>query len=299
MGLLEMRHRVLLIGLCMLALCWVSADARTWTATELKDAGKDNWIWSDKHFDESLRAKVVEYEDVDEPPEVYRRAKVDYPDAAKVDDKVLEGDVVVSIVVDEHGKVVYAQVEKDSGLNVGFEKAAIEAARKTRWHPGEKDGKRVPVHLLQTQQFRFLTTREGWPISKVGKWDYIAQIGPLLGDSTLAPAQVSSSRTLYNAAEEDTADANEKLPEIKKKATPRYPEKARRMGIEGTVWVEVLVGTDGLVHEALIMKDSGRNVGFEESALLASLESKWKPAYKDDQPVALWIAYKVDFRLQY
>jgi len=86
---------------------------------------------------------------------------------------------------------------------------------------------------------------------------------------------------------------------MKKRSSPHYPDIARKAGIEGSVWVKVLVGTDGKVHEVKVLKESGANVGFEESALASALSGEWKPATSDGKPVALWVAYEVKFKLRH
>jgi len=52
------------------------------------------------------------------------------------------------------------------------------------------------------------------------------------------------------------------------------------------------------VNEAFILKESGADVGFEESALQAALNSEWKPATVDGDPVELWVAYEVEFKFK-
>ncbi len=79
---------------------------------------------------------------------------------------------------------------------------------------------------------------------------------------------------------------------------PKYPEIARKAGIEGTVWVKALVDKSGNVRDAIILKESGANAGFEEAALEAAKQIKWKPAMQNKQPVMLWVSYKVDFKLK-
>ena len=79
---------------------------------------------------------------------------------------------------------------------------------------------------------------------------------------------------------------------------PVYPEIARRAGVEGSVWVRVLIGKDGRVLDAQILRGSDANAGFEEAALRAAKKTIWKPAISGGQPVAVWISYKVEFRLQ-
>jgi TonB family protein len=80
--------------------------------------------------------------------------------------------------------------------------------------------------------------------------------------------------------------------------TPKYPEMARIVGIEGKVYVEVLIDTRGKVCGARIIKDSGANAGFEEAALEAAWKGEWRPAMQNKQPVAVRVSYPVVFKLK-
>ena len=79
---------------------------------------------------------------------------------------------------------------------------------------------------------------------------------------------------------------------------PLYPEMARRAGIEGFVWVNVLLDKKGKVRDVKIKIDSGANAGFEEAAIKAAKQTSWKPAISNGQPVALWVSYKIIFTLR-
>jgi periplasmic protein TonB len=76
---------------------------------------------------------------------------------------------------------------------------------------------------------------------------------------------------------------------------PVWPEMARKAGITGTVWVKVLVDTEGNVRDQIIIKESGANAGFEEAALEAAKKRMYRPAMQNNQPVSVWVAYKVKF----
>jgi protein TonB len=78
---------------------------------------------------------------------------------------------------------------------------------------------------------------------------------------------------------------------------PPYPELARKAGIEGRVWVKALVDKRGKVRDAIIVKESGANAGFEEAALQHAFSITYKPAISNGQPIAVWVTYPVDFRL--
>ena len=80
--------------------------------------------------------------------------------------------------------------------------------------------------------------------------------------------------------------------------TPVYPEMAELTGQSGTVWIRALVDKDGRVRDARIEKSSGANVGFEDAALSAAFKNVYKPAIQNGLPVAVWISFKVEFKLQ-
>jgi TonB family protein len=67
--------------------------------------------------------------------------------------------------------------------------------------------------------------------------------------------------------------------------------------IEGVVKVKVLVDKAGNVRDAMVVKASGANAGFEEAALEAAKKGKWKPAIQNKQPVAVWVSYDIKFNL--
>jgi protein TonB len=79
--------------------------------------------------------------------------------------------------------------------------------------------------------------------------------------------------------------------------SPVYPPMALKAQIEGSVWVKVLVDKTGNVRDAVVVKPSGANAGFEEAALDAAKKGKWKPAIQNKQPVAVWASYEIKFQL--
>jgi len=79
---------------------------------------------------------------------------------------------------------------------------------------------------------------------------------------------------------------------------PKYPDLAQRANIEGTVWVKALVDKEGKVRDVIIVKPSGANAGFEEAAIDAAKLGVWKPAISNGQPIAVWVTYKIEFKLK-
>ncbi len=75
-----------------------------------------------------------------------------------------------------------------------------------------------------------------------------------------------------------------------------YTELARRAGIEGTVTIEALLGKNGDVLEAKVVKGIGG--GLDEIALKAIMDTKFTPGMQRDKPVMVRLSIPVKFRLQ-
>ncbi len=75
-----------------------------------------------------------------------------------------------------------------------------------------------------------------------------------------------------------------------------YTELARRAGIEGTVTIEALLGKNGDVLQAKVIKGIGG--GLDEIALKAIMETKFIPGMQRDKPVMVWLSIPVKFSLQ-
>jgi periplasmic protein TonB len=77
----------------------------------------------------------------------------------------------------------------------------------------------------------------------------------------------------------------------------KYPEIARRAGVEGMVIIQVLIDTRGAVEKTRVVKSLGNN-GCDEAAIEAINKTKWKPALQRDKPVKVWVSIPVQFRLK-
>jgi len=75
---------------------------------------------------------------------------------------------------------------------------------------------------------------------------------------------------------------------------PAYPPWAREAGIEGKVLVRVLVGTDGIPKNAVIV--SGPR-GLTDGVVDAVLRWRFKPGLANKEPVEVWVAIPITFRL--
>jgi len=89
----------------------------------------------------------------------------------------------------------------------------------------------------------------------------------------------------------------EKEPQIVKSVSPKYPEIARLAGIEGSVWVKVLVGKDGKPKKVVVLKEAPKGI-FSEAAVEAAMQFLFTPAIMNAGPVACWVAIPFKFTIK-
>ena len=84
-------------------------------------------------------------------------------------------------------------------------------------------------------------------------------------------------------------------PAVSQKVEPEYTRAARRAGIEGTVLLYAVIGTDGRPQRVRVMK--GLGYGLDEKALEAVAQWRFDPGIKDRVVVATPVTLAVEFRL--
>jgi len=86
----------------------------------------------------------------------------------------------------------------------------------------------------------------------------------------------------------------DRLPEVIKLIKPKYPRLAKEAGLEGTVWIAVLVDINGSVIDARIYKSSDVDI-LDKAVLEVVYRNIFRPAIKNSRPIKLWVSYKVEF----
>jgi periplasmic protein TonB len=84
-------------------------------------------------------------------------------------------------------------------------------------------------------------------------------------------------------------------PQIIKKVEPKYPESARRSGLEGKVIVKMWVDRKGKVGQVAVLKSDAEI--FNAPAMDAAKEFVFTPAYISNKPVGVWVSYPFRFKL--
>jgi periplasmic protein TonB len=76
----------------------------------------------------------------------------------------------------------------------------------------------------------------------------------------------------------------------------RYPEIARRAGIEGRVFVQFVVDEQGNVVDPVVTR--GLGAGLDEEAIRAVSQARFRPGMQRGQPVRVRMSLPITFRLR-
>ncbi|MDH5365856.1 MAG: TonB family protein [Cyclobacteriaceae bacterium] len=76
----------------------------------------------------------------------------------------------------------------------------------------------------------------------------------------------------------------------------KYPSQARRMGIEGRVFVEFVVDKDGSITNVKSIKGIGAGCD-EEAVRIIKMHPKWRPGKQRGKPVKQKIVLPINFQL--
>jgi TonB family protein len=271
------------------------STGRTWTLSELDTLSGHKWVWRDPSFKEVVLQTLDSLPD--ELPCLKKNIAYDYPEQARR--KQVEADVAMRVLIDKKGKARAAYVQMDSGHEgIGFEEAALRVARENRREPAYLHDEPMAIWVTYKNQFRLMTTSAGDPVTKVGKWEWwVIEEEPSTQLTVEPPSEPAPAAK--DVSDSTNMIALEELPEAIKLPSPIYPTAAVSLRIQSSVQVKILIDKKGKVRRATIMTPSERpGYGFEESALRAALDGKWKPAMEDGKPVAVWVSYPISYLLK-
>lgn len=87
----------------------------------------------------------------------------------------------------------------------------------------------------------------------------------------------------------------DEVPVLISKLKPSYPEIARLAGIEGIVYLKILVDENGNVEKTKV--EQGAKEMLDNSAIQAAKKAKFSPAILNDKPIKVWVILPVAFKL--
>jgi TonB family protein len=98
---------------------------------------------------------------------------------------------------------------------------------------------------------------------------------------------------VHSNAAKAPAVPEDEPPVVLEQSVPVYPPAAREAEKEAVVAMRLLIDVGGKVTKAQVIKSVGD--GFDESALSAIRQFRFRPALRDGQPIASVITYKIRF----
>jgi TonB family protein len=111
------------------------------------------------------------------------------------------------------------------------------------------------------------------------------------------PGQVTSPGIADQEPGIDDVIQADEFPTPTKTVNPKYPEEARKSGLEATIWLKVLVNKEGRVVKTVVSQPTEATAPLEQAAVDAIRQWTFKPATARNQPVSIWVSIPVKFKL--
>ena len=93
-------------------------------------------------------------------------------------------------------------------------------------------------------------------------------------------------------------DKGVKGPVLVSEKKPVYTQAAREKKIQGAVFLEAIIDTEGKATNITVSKSLDKEYGLDESAIAALKEWRFKPGTKDGKPVSIQVTIEMTFRLR-
>lgn len=228
------------------------------------------------------------YQIVDEMPQYpggekammeYVAKNVKYPQEAK--DKEIQGRVFVSFVVEKDGSVDEVKVMRSIGGGCDDEAVRVVKAM-PKWEPGKQDGKPVRVSYMMPINFKLT---DDSPTKSVKKTE------------ANKPDMKPNADGVYQIVEEMPSfpGGDQKLMEYIANNI-NYPQEARDKGIEGRVFIRMVIEKDGSVSNVKLLRGIGGGCDEEAERVIKSMP-KWKPGMMKGEPVPVSYQIPINFKL--
>lgn len=210
-----------------------------------------------------------------EVKQAFRNVNTDNQEAGKI----LEAEVFVN----EKGNIDKINIKQK--LNGKIKDQVISAMRELKFEPAVLNGQKVKSQTVIYVGLKGSGKKTEWKAALNDDFN--------TGVNTL-PASLK---------EEDFHVTADQMPEpiggiMAIASKIRYPEIAKRAGIEGKVLVSAYIDEKGNVIHTAIIKGIGQNCGIDEAAMEAINQVKFKPAVSANVPVKSKVIIPVMFKLQ-
>lgn len=215
----------------------------------------------------SSKTKFVQYDTPPEPIGGFKMIQENLSYPVKAQQAGIEGTVMIKVRIDKSGRTSDLSVVTSSGSKE-LDDAALVAIKQTQFKPALY--KEKPVSVYVSIPVKFSLKEKSSPSSSVTPNTKFVPFD-------IPPEPIGGFKTIQ--------------------ANLVYPEKAKLAGIEGLTVVEGFVDIDGNFGNMSIKTSSG-NDELDAAAITALESTKFKPAESRGEPVGVYIAIPVAFKLK-
>jgi TonB family protein len=208
----------------------------------------------------------------------------------------VKGRVVIKFFVEKDGHITDAEIIEDIGFGCGAEALRVVNLMPS-WNPGRPRGRavlcqyRLPIDFVLDHGNKLKPTEikvetEFVPYNDSQEKD--------IYDYVSYPPIWVGCEGIFNYSEKEKCSEERFAQFIK--ANLKYPKKARRKKIEGTVYVSFIIERDGTISNAYLKSEIGEGCGAEALRVINSMP-KWNPAnhlgkkvrYRTEVPIGFYL----------
>lgn len=229
-------------------------------------------------------------------------ASIKYPAQAKADK--VEGTVAVNFLVSSTGKIEKVKVIKNVNPELDAEAVRVISLMPD-WNPGKQNGK--PVEVYYTIPMEFSLKSADVKSQDTGKAENqkgdIVVVGygvqkkkPDGPNQFIPPSTVQEEKPFVVVEQMPQFPGGENVMREFIKKELKYPENAMKMGIEGVVIVNFVIGSDGKLSRIKVVHKIGSGCDAEAVRIL-NLMPNWIPGKQGGKAVAVSYTVPIKFSL--
>ncbi|RFZ81764.1 TonB family protein [Mucilaginibacter terrenus] len=209
----------------------------------------------------------------------YLARVVKYPKKAR--ELNIQGRVILSFIVEKDGSLTDVKVVR--GVGYGTDEEAVKALKNSpKWTPGTQNGKKVRVQYAVPISFSL--AEEKTPVKTSATVDEI-KIDPAPDNEVFTaveeqPTFPGGQAALFNYI----------------RSNIHYPAEARKNNIQGRVITSFVVGKDGKIFNAKVLRGIGYGAD-EEAVRLINAMPRWRPGIQNGRTVQVQYTIPILFSL--
>lgn len=218
------------------------------------------------------------------------QTNLNYPEQARK--AGIEGAVFISFVVNKDGSLEDYQVIR--GIGAGCDAEALRVLMESEnWNPGKQRGEVVKTRMQIRIVFKLNGEPDSGPVNISTETPQIIEVPK---NTTRGTIIENDPDVLSIVEERPTYPGGNAAWANHLKTNLQYPEKAKRQGVEGAVFLSFVVDKDGSIINPQVVRGIGE--GCDEEALRVLKESdRWNPGKQGGEIVKARIQTRIVFKM--